>query len=79
MLIGKRSFWLLSFGASSASMMGYGMFFWLPSFFVRSHGLTLLNASLYFGAILLVGGMAGIWLGGCLADRLGQRQRTTTR
>jgi predicted MFS family arabinose efflux permease len=75
MLLGKRSFWGLSFGASASSMMGYGLFFWLPSFLVRSHGLTLLEASLYFGAILLVGGMAGIWLGGSLADRLGARGR----
>jgi predicted MFS family arabinose efflux permease len=75
MLLGKRSFWGLSFGASASSMMGYGLFFWLPSFLVRSHGLTLLEASLYFGAILLVGGIAGIWLGGSLADRLGARGR----
>jgi sugar phosphate permease len=51
------------------------MFFWLPSFFVRSYGLTLLEASLYFGAILLVGGIAGIWLGGSLADRFGKARR----
>jgi MFS family permease len=56
-------------------MMGYGLFFWLPSFFVRSHGMTLLDASLYFGAILLVGGMVGIWMGGWLADRFGAARR----
>jgi predicted MFS family arabinose efflux permease len=75
LLLGKPSFWGLSFGASASSMMGYGMFFWLPSFFVRSYGLTLLEASLYFGAILLVGGIAGIWLGGSLADRFGKERR----
>lgn len=74
-LLSKRSFWGLSFGASASSMMGYGMFFWLPSFFVRSYQLTLLEASLYYGAILLVGGIAGIWLGGYLADRLGANKR----
>jgi MFS family permease len=51
--------------------MGYGIFFWLPSFLVRSYGMTLLEASLYFGAILLIGGIAGIWLGGSMADRFG--------
>lgn len=71
----KRSFWLMALGASSASMMGYGLFFWLPSFFVRSFDLTLLQASLFYGAILLVGGLAGIWLGGALADRFGARRR----
>ena len=75
MLLSKRSFWGLSFGASASSMMGYGMFFWLPSFFVRSYQLTLLEASLYYGAILLVGGIAGIWMGGSLADRLGADKR----
>ena len=74
-LLSKRSFWGLSFGASASSMMGYGMFFWLPSFFVRSYQLTLLEASLYYGAILLVGGIAGIWMGGSLADRFGASKR----
>ncbi|MCM2312013.1 MAG: MFS transporter [Steroidobacteraceae bacterium] len=75
LLLSKPSFWGLSFGASASSMMGYGMFFWLPSFFVRSFQLTLLEASLYFGAILLVGGIAGIWMGGSLADRFGADKR----
>ncbi len=57
-------------------MMGYGLFFWMPSFIVRSHGLTLLDASLFYGAILLIGGMAGMWLGGWLGDRLGQAKRS---
>jgi predicted MFS family arabinose efflux permease len=75
-LLSKPSFWLISLGASLSSMMGYGLFFWLPSFFVRSYGLALLDASLYFGAIVLVGGLAGIWAGGWLGDRLGQARRT---
>ncbi len=71
----KPSFWVVSLGASSSSMMGYGMFFWLPSFFVRSFEMTLLDASLYFGAVLLVGGLAGIWAGGWLGDRYGHTHR----
>jgi len=71
----KPSFWIMSFGAACSSMMGYGLFFWLPSFFVRSYGISLLNASLFYGAILLVGGLAGIWLGGSLADRFGADRR----
>jgi len=75
-LAGKPSFWLISLGASCSSMMGYGLFFWLPSFFVRSHGMSLLNASLFYGAILLLGGLAGIWAGGWLGDRFGQARCT---
>jgi len=74
-LMHKPSFWLMSLGAAASSMMGYGMFFWLPSFFVRSFGLSLLDASLFYGAILLVGGIAGIALGGTLADRFGANNR----
>jgi MFS family permease len=71
----KPGFWLLSAGASCSSMMGYGAMFWLPSFFVRSFNLTLLHASLVYGAVLLVGGLAGLWAGGWLGDRFGHRDR----
>ena len=71
----KPSFWIMSFGAACSSMMGYGLFFWLPSFFVRSYDISLIDASLFYGAILLVGGLAGIWLGGSLADRFGATRR----
>jgi predicted MFS family arabinose efflux permease len=37
--------------------------------------MTLLDASLYFGAILFFGGIAGIWMGGWLADRFGKERR----
>ncbi|ATE66958.1 spinster family MFS transporter [Rhizorhabdus dicambivorans] len=74
-LAGKPAFWLLCIGAACSSMMGYGLFFWLPSFFVRSFGLSLLDASLGYGAILLAGGLAGIWLGGSLSDRLAGRSK----
>jgi MFS family permease len=74
-LAGKSSFWILSLGAACSSIMGYGLFFWLPSFFVRSYGLTLMEVSLYFGSIALFGGIPGIWMGGWLADRFGARSR----
>jgi len=40
-LFANPSFWLLSFGAASGSILGYGLIFWLPSFFNRSFGLAL--------------------------------------
>ncbi len=75
LLARKQSFWGLSLGASCASMMGYGLFFWAPSFLVRSFHLSLLQASLFFGGLVLVGGLLGIWLGGALADRYGDENR----
>ena len=71
----KPSFWGLSLGAASASMMGYGLFFWAPSFLVRSFHLSLLHASLSYGGLVLSGGLFGIWCGGMLADRYGEGRR----
>ncbi len=68
------SFWLLSFGAASGSILGYGLIFWLPSFFTRSFGLSLGEIGWFYGSIVLVGGMLGTWMGGVLADRLGPRR-----
>jgi MFS family permease len=66
------SFWLLSFGAASGSILGYGLIFWLPSFFKRSFGLELMEVSWFYGSIVLVGGVAGTWLGGWIGDRVGR-------
>jgi predicted MFS family arabinose efflux permease len=71
----KPSFWLLSFGASSSSIMGYGSFFWIPSFLQRSYGFELQQAAFFYSAILLIGGVIGVWLGGLLGDKLGARRR----
>lgn len=65
------SFWLLSFGAASGSILGYGLIFWLPSFFSRSFGLELMEVSWFYGSIVLIGGVAGTWLGGWIGDRTG--------
>ncbi|HKX23196.1 MAG TPA: MFS transporter, partial [Rhizorhapis sp.] len=73
----KRSFWLLSFGASASSMMGYGIAFWIPSLMQRSFDLDLVATSQFYGAILLLGGVAGVVGGGWLGDRLGGRDRAT--
>jgi predicted MFS family arabinose efflux permease len=70
-LFANPSFWLLSFGAASGSILGYGLIFWLPSFFNRSFSLTIEQVGWFYGSIVLVGGALGTWLGGWLGDRLG--------
>lgn len=71
----KPSFWLLSFGAACSSMMGYGSFYWIPTFLQRSYGFDVMDAGFYYGAILLIGGVIGVWLGGFLGDKLGASKR----
>lgn len=71
----KPGFWLLAFGASAASVMGYGLLFWTPSFFIRSHGLSLAVTSIYVGVGTALFGIAGIWLGGWAGDKLGAKNK----
>lgn len=71
----KRSFWLMAFGAASSSVCGYGLAFWLPSFFQRSFGLTLVERSWIYGGISFLGGCLGVIGGGIIADRLGGRKK----
>ena len=65
----KPSYWLLALGAASASIPGYGLAFWLPTYFNSVLDLSLAATGVYSAAITLVGGIGGIWLGGVLADR----------
>ncbi|EQB33608.1 spinster family MFS transporter [Sphingobium ummariense] len=74
-LAAKPSFWLLALGAACSSLCGYGVAFWLPSLLIRSFGLDLIGAGQFLGALLLVGGTAGVLLGGWLGDRLGGRDK----
>lgn len=69
------TFWLVSLGSATASMLSYGLGFWLPSFLQRTRGLSLADTSLLLGAVAIVGGVAGILLGGYLADHFGKTDR----
>lgn len=76
LLAKKPSFWFLTFGATSSSMMGYGSFFWLPSFFARSFEIGIVETGLLFGTVLFFGGSLGIILGGIIGDRLGAGRKS---
>ncbi len=71
----KKSFWLLAFGASASSMLGYGLAFWLPTLMKESFGLDPAETGNFYGAILLLGGVAGVLAGGFIGDRLGARDK----
>ncbi|MCB2079386.1 MAG: MFS transporter [Novosphingobium sp.] len=75
MLSRKASFWLMAFGAATASMLGYGIAFWLPSLLQRSFGLDLVGTSQFIGVVTLLSGVTGVMLGGWLGDWLGLRDR----
>lgn len=73
-LLKTPSLWLLSLGAAAGSIPGYGFIFWLPSFFNRSFDLPIEQVGLFYGSIVLAGGLAGVWLGGWIGDRAGPKR-----
>ena len=46
-----------------------GMGFWMPTFLVRTQGLTPEAAGIYFGGVIVGGGVLGTIVGGVFADR----------
>ena len=67
----KPAFWLLAFACSASSLCGYGLALWTPKVMMESFGLDLVSTGNFLASLLLVGGCAGVFAGGWLADRLG--------
>ncbi len=55
------------------AISGFASGAWMPSFFMRVHGLSLVEAGMVLGLGGTVGGMLGGVVGGMLADRMAQR------
>ncbi len=60
-------------GVGFAGMSGYGLGVWSPSFLVRVHGMTLVDAGLWLGLIGVFFGGLGTVISGMLVDRLSRR------
>jgi MFS family permease len=75
MVARKPTFWLMAFAASCSSLCGYGLAVWTPSVLIRSYHLDLISTGNFLASLLLIGGCAGVFMGGWLADRLGARDK----
>jgi len=64
------SFLAIAFGVGFAAIPGYGLGVWSPSFLVRVHGMSLVDAGLWLGVIGVIGGSVGTILSGILVDKL---------
>ncbi|MBA3576041.1 MAG: MFS transporter [Sphingomonas sp.] len=72
----KPTFWLMATAAASSSLAGYGLALWTPTVLERSFGLDIIGRGQFLASIFLIGGTAGVFAGGWLADRLGQFDRS---
>lgn len=80
---GKKTFWLIAFGAGFMAFQGYSHQAFAASFFLRNHAEELVQLSAQFGLkpigligigmglVTGIGGIIGTVLGGKLADHLG--------
>ncbi|OYY88770.1 MAG: MFS transporter [Sphingomonas sp. 28-66-16] len=71
----KPSFWLLSFAAATASMLSYGLGFWLPTYIYRSQNISLAETSYALSAVTVSGGLIGLLAGGAISDWLGEARK----
>ncbi|MEP0067727.1 MFS transporter [Pyruvatibacter sp.] len=65
-------------GVTLVSFVGYGGAYWGAAFFIRSHGLTLIEVGQYLAAVIGGAGVIGAITGGRLADKLGAKDRRWT-
>lgn len=72
---GLKSFRHMAVGASLHAFYGYGAGAFLATFFIRSHEMSAGEVGTWFAAIACTAGVAGTFLGGFLADRLGRSDR----
>jgi MFS family permease len=67
------SFVHIMLGVGFTGIAGYGLGVWSPSFLVRVHGMSLVDAGLYLGLIGVFGGGLGTISSGLLVDALSRR------
>ncbi|TXS95284.1 MFS transporter [Parahaliea maris] len=74
-LLRRPAFIHMVAGGALSAFVGYAVLGWIPSVFIRSHGMTTGEVGTWLGLILGIPGGLGIMLGGHLADSLGATDR----
>ena len=69
------SFAYIMVGVGFTGIAGYGLGVWSPSFLVRVHNMSLVDAGLYLGLFGVFGGGLGTISSGLLVDRLARRDK----
>ncbi len=60
-------------GVGLYQIYAYGYSAWMPAYFGRVHGWSIVDIGLNYGLIQMTFPMAGAWIGGTLAQRLSRR------
>ena len=71
----RPSFWYLSLGCALSAYVTYGNGNFFPSYLIRSHGMSLSQVGLVLALLSGITGAIGTFLGGYIADRLGEHEK----
>jgi MFS family permease len=63
----------LNLTAAFVAMAVYSCTAWIPTFYMRSHGLTAADAGVRYGSIVILCGVCGVIAGGALSDYIVDR------
>jgi MFS family permease len=72
-LASKRSFWMMAVAATMASFCGYGVSTFQTSFLMRTHGVSLTEATLLFNVPAGLSASIGVVATGWLAEKVVRR------
>lgn len=72
-LLKNRTFLLICLAQSIGTFSVGGLAAWMPSYFVRTFGISVARAGLLFGAVTVAAGLTGNFAGGWAADWLRRR------
>lgn len=72
-LMGMAPLRYVCFACGMAGVAGYGYGVWTPTFFMRTHGMSIAHAGMVFGLASGLGAVFGAMFCGWLSDRLTQR------
>ncbi|HSM93610.1 MAG TPA: MFS transporter [Anaeromyxobacteraceae bacterium] len=72
-LAGIRPYVLAVLGYAAYSFATGALAFWMPAFLERTRGVPRAEATIQFGAVVVLTGLAGTLLGGWIADALRRR------
>jgi predicted MFS family arabinose efflux permease len=74
-LLKNRTFLLICLAQSIGTFSVGGLAAWMPSYFVRTFGLSVARAGVLFGAVTVAAGISGNFAGGWAADWLHRRTK----
>lgn len=69
-----RSLRMMALGIGMFNIFAYGAAVWMPAYFMRSHGMSLVTAGSWLGIGAAIGGFCGSLASGALVDRLRRRR-----